>query len=101
MNSPAHGGYVVTNDDAIWSASDTADAAWAQFLADMKSSGVTLLRDDQDEVADSDGPWTRASGYKLISASAALLAEVDDRGGNIAWRTVGGVACTLTEAEAG
>ena len=90
-------GYVVTNNEAIWGVGATADAAWSDFENQMEMANVSIVGDAVDDM---DGSWTRESDYTIRPATAALLAEVDAKGGNIGWSTRGGVACTRDEADA-
>jgi hypothetical protein len=73
-------GYIVHTDEAIFGVGDTRESAWAD--------AVRFLDPESGE---------DDSTLHVKPATAALLAEVADQGGNIAWVTVSGVACTLAE----
>lgn len=90
-------GFIVANNEAIWGAGATADQAWSDFRRVMDSASTVILS-DADDIGDQLGSWTRQSDYRICSASAALLADVEARGGNISWERVGGVCCTPDEA---
>ena len=86
-------GYVIADSqgNAIHGVGASVDEAWAQ-------------------VVDEGGPWEDLDGnprdtdevfandFEVHPASAALIAEVADRGGAISWSYVGSVACTEAEA---
>lgn len=92
-------GYIVyDNEGLIHGYGPTADAADADMRRTMDIANIKLLSDADDSTAEV-GSWTRESGMKTIAATRALLDMVDSRGGNCAWRTVGGVACTREEEE--
>lgn len=91
-------GYVVTNDVAIWGVGTTAEAAWTDFLAGMDAANITVL-DDDEEVPEHGGDWTRESGFEICPATAALIAQVEAEGGDISWTTLpSGVCGTRDEA---
>ena len=92
-------GFIVSDDTCIWGRGATADAAWADMLREMAMARIEVLSDAEADAHENenDGNWTRASSFTTQPASAALLAEVEARGGNIAWGDVGGVACTRDE----
>ena len=77
-------GYVVVQEHyAIFGYGITQEAAWAEA----------------EEWADlEDGEWPE--DFACYPATAALLAEVEARGGDIPYGRVGGVCCTLIEEEA-
>lgn len=81
-------GFIVTdaNQTVIWSTGATEDAAWAAF--DANAQHVDGTRDD----------------FRTVPATAALLAEVTQRGGAIAWGNLGTqhrpIACTVAEEDA-
>jgi hypothetical protein len=85
-------GYIVYTQEAIFGTGETKEAAWADAEQYLDRSAED---EDEDEGGsdDADGPWVQP-------ASAALLAEVADRGGAIAWCTWHGVACTRDEYDA-
>jgi hypothetical protein len=92
-------GYVIAdNDDVIHGHGITLDAAWTHAEAEFDGAGIALLGDDDDST-EQDGSWTRRSELTEWPASLALLVALADCGGAISWRRVGGVACTVDEAE--
>ena len=90
-------GYVVSHNEAVWATGATADKAWAEFQRAMDEANVALLGDDDDS-GDQSGSWTRASDYTIHPASAALISDIETKGGDIGWRIANGVACTVDEA---
>ena len=92
-------GYVVVDNEAIWGLGETADAAWADMVDGMSRAGVSVVdefeTDDRGDYPDQ----TLASNFKIVPATAALLALVEAHGGAIAWRQCDGVACTKAEYE--
>jgi len=92
-------GYIITdNEGIIYGTGATVDAAWADAEYAFRAARVALL--DDDDSTEQSGSWTRRSGLTVHPASAALLAEVESKGGDLAWRKVGGVAVTRDEADA-
>lgn len=77
-------GYVITGETAIYGMGDTPELAWED--AEEWCSWAACGPD-----------WAR--GLECWPATAALIAEVKDRGGAIAWGTVGTIACTVVEME--
>jgi hypothetical protein len=66
---------------------------------EFSDAGIDLIEDDVDS-GTLLGAWSRASNYIVLPATAALLADVRDRGGDIEWyRTRDGVACVESECE--
>lgn len=93
-------GYIINdNEGIIYGTGATVDAAWADAEYAFRTARVALL-DDDDDSTEQLGSWTRRSGLTVHPASAALLAEVESKGGDLAWRKVGGVAVTRDEADA-
>jgi len=92
-------GYIVAdNNNTIYGTGESVADAWNEMTRVMREAQVVLLADDDDST-DQLGSWTRESGFQVWPATRALLAQVDDQGGDLAWREVGGVACTRAEAE--
>ena len=92
--------YIITdNNGIIQGAGDTVDAAWDDARATLAAAQVELIGDDVDST-ECLGNWTRESGLRCLPASDAVIADVNDMGGDIAWRMVGGVAVTTAEADA-
>ena len=98
MSNIIAAGYVVCNNEAIFGAGATADAAWNDFRAGMSEAGVAVLTADQDG-GEQLGSWTRESDHAIFPATASLLAAVEARGGAIAWEVASGLACTVQEAD--
>lgn len=88
-------GYVIYNAEAIFGRGDTETAAWADLANEMQMSKVP----HESEADDGENFWSE-DHFTAAPATAALLAEVETRGGAIAWGRVDGVACTLAEEEA-
>lgn len=91
-------GYIVCDNEAIWGYGETEDKAWADMVDGMHKASIDVV----DEYSDPDGDRageTLASLFKIVPASAALIADVERRGGSIAWRTRDGIACTKDEDE--
>ena len=88
-------GYVITDkeNNVIYGHGASVDAAWAEVVMGARGDfgtnfdGEPLTEEQAFEVH-----------YNVHSASAALLARVDDAGGAISWDFVGRVACTPDEA---
>jgi hypothetical protein len=91
----APAGYIVANNEAIWGTGDTADAAWADMLANLEPGTVFVAEDE--EVPEDGRNWTCAIDYRIAPATAGLLAKAEDAGGAIAWDYVHGVACLPDE----
>jgi hypothetical protein len=98
MTLPATAGYVVANNEAIWGTGDTADAAWADALANMER-GTVVVAEGEDPPEDG-CPWIRARDYRIMPATTGLLVAVEGVGGDLCWDVVRGVACLPYEAEA-
>ncbi len=91
-------GYIVADNETIWGYGETADAAWSHMLEEMRMNGIQVL-DDGEEAEHELAATADADDFRIWPASAALLADVERRGGDIAWRRVGGVACTVAEED--
>jgi hypothetical protein len=96
---PTAAGYVVCDDEAIWGYGATEYEARADFETTMGSAGIAVLADDED-AAGRVGSWTRAGNFRCLPATQGLLGTAPDRGGNVAWRVIGGIACTTDEDDA-
>lgn len=88
-------GWIIANDAAIISVGTTMADAIAAYNRDLRGVLVTL----EDGTLDY-APMTAENlgGHIARPATAALLAEVEERGGDITWETVDGIACTVAEA---
>lgn len=75
---PVAAGFIVWNMQAIWGVGATEAAAWTDYEKYIDSI-------DRD-------------GYQCHPATAALIEQVNDRGGDIMWRMSDGIACTVEEA---
>jgi hypothetical protein len=93
-------GFVVTDNECIHGYGATENEAWADMLNTMEQANIILLDDDEDS-SEQMGSWTRESSMTILPATAALIADVEAKGGAIGWRMVGEVACTRDEYEAG
>jgi len=100
MNQLEAAGYIVENGDAIWGKGATSDEAWQDFLARMKIANVEVVMELQTDAGGFPEPdQTLASDYRIIAATQALLDQVEQQGGAIAWGNRNNVACTEREAE--
>jgi hypothetical protein len=93
--APASAGYVIYDiqKTAIYGAAATVDEAWQQFMneTDRPTNAFT------DEPV-SDDEWF--AGFSVSGASQALIDLINEIGGDLAWQSVNGVACTEAEYEA-
>ena len=88
-------GYMIQDKqgNAIYGIGETVEEAWAEVV-----DGAGPFFDAYgNEISDDDAYTTQ---FRTYGASAALMEKVKAEGGAIAWRVVGGVACTVAEAEA-
>lgn len=111
MTDMTQNGWIVATDSAILSTGASRDEAIAAFVRDTGYSDVTsalaaFFNDTPDQgpakhhrigTGPVDGP------IYAVPATPALLAQVDDEGGCIAWAVLqhdgSGTACTTVEAE--
>ena len=96
-------GYIVADENVIHAVGATVKEAWDNFLNTMGKIGVTVIDDIggekvTEDMIDNSHEYTFASKNEIFPASAALLADVEDMGGDIAWGTVGGVCCNCDGA---
>jgi len=78
-------GYIVHDSEGvIHGLNSTAQGAWDDMLRTMRDAHIL----------------GGAEGMTIMPATAALLACVDDRGGNVAWGKINGIACTTEEEDA-
>ena len=92
LPTPASVGYVIYDHDetAIFGTGATVDAAWAEVMG-LCDRPI----DAQTGEPVSDEEWFDI--FCVCGASAALLAQVENDGGSIAWGYLAGVACTVGE----
>jgi hypothetical protein len=89
-------GFVVCNNEAIWSVGATSEQAWNSFV-ELMAENHTVIVEDGEEHPDGPEAWVEASDYKIRPATAALIEQVKERGGNVAWDVARGVLCTVEE----
>lgn len=93
--------FIIANSVAIWGCGDTEDAAWE----DLRSWYPAIIADvpHESDVDTEDAycaPYWNKDGFVVIPATAALVDELKVNGGQIAFATINGIACTLLEEEA-
>jgi hypothetical protein len=93
-------GYIIANEQAIWGVGETPAAAWADFDRGMAANNIAVVDEapEANETSWDPKPAVRREFY-CEPATAGLLAEVKDAGGNRAWGYVGKVACTVAEED--
>lgn len=93
--SIAFAGYVMfdTQKTAIYGVGASVDEAWQDVMSNCDRPTNAFTGEPI-----SDDAWFEQ--FKVSGASKALLDMVNDKGGDIAWHSVGGVACTEAEFEA-
>jgi len=89
-------GYITASDPLIYGYGTTADASLADALACLANAQIEIVEDDAD-TTDHQGHTLRRSDLHTHPATAALLALVEDRGGDCSWHVAGGVARTWDE----
>ena len=89
--TPASAGYVIydSEETAIFGAGASVDDAW-EAVMDLCDRPVNL---DGEPVSDDE--WY--THFRVKSATADLLEQVESWGGDIAWGYLAGVACTVGE----
>jgi hypothetical protein len=92
-------GFIVSDDTAIWGTGATRDAAWADMLDNMSKVNIRVLTDGEEKAHEFESV-TKAAGFQVKPATAALIAEVENNGGQFAWGEIGGIACTRDEEDA-
>ena len=110
MTTIESAGFIVLDNELIHGTGTTAQAAWDDLLNTMIQANIHMIDDrkyrtaeqeaDDEAIQDAGGSWTKASGFRILPASAALLAQIDTHGGNLAWTYVSGVCCTVEEVDA-
>tara|TARA_R110000868_G_C10735238_1_gene751943 strand:- start:190 stop:501 length:312 start_codon:yes stop_codon:yes gene_type:complete len=97
-NTMTAAGYIISdNEGTIHGFGATVDLAWADAEATLATAQIVMLSDDDDST-EQNGSWTRRSGLMVHPATAALIEEIDAKGGACGWRAVGGVACSIEES---
>jgi hypothetical protein len=94
-------GYVISDNEGIIHVIGTSlDAAWSDLEETFRYAQIVLL-DDDDDGAEQQGAWCRRSNLRAHPATAELLREVQDMGGNLpcGWSKLHGVACTPEQAD--
>jgi len=88
MSIPSAGYIVHDNNHVIWGTGKEADDAWAEARANVEQGNAEKYTDEQ--MIDN---W----GFRICSASLALLEDVQARGGDISWYFNRSVACSIEE----
>lgn len=97
MSNTSPSGYVVADKSGlIHGIGDSASSAWADAESTLGHAGIAILSDD-DDTSEELGSWMRRSDLVAWPATAALIQDVETRGGAIAWTNIGRVACTVDE----
>lgn len=91
-------GFIIADAAAIFGTGPTVEMAWADLKNGMQTAHVPHQSDVDTEDTHCPKYWSEDQ-FEVLPATAALLADVEQRGGGITWSVVDGVACT--EAEAG
>lgn len=88
-------GYAIADKtgEAIWGIGATVDEAWAMVV-----DGAGHFEDAHGNTIDPDVAFERH--FRVYGATAALLAQVNDKGGALVWHVADGVACTDEEFSA-
>jgi len=88
-------GYIIQDKQgaAIYGAGKTVDEAWAEVV-----EGCAPFHDAFGNEIDADTAYEQ--NFKTYGATADLLAQIEKRGGAIAWGIIGAVACTTEEEDA-
>ncbi len=87
-------GYIVQDTDgiAIHGIGETPDEAWAETVDGIRTFFDAEGAEVGQEIA-------RTTQFETYPATPALLAEVAERGGAIAWDVLGGIAHSPQEIE--
>lgn len=85
-------GYMIQDNQgtAIFGIGSTVDEAWTEVV-----DGLGTFYDSSGKEIPADQAYR--TQFKTYGATAALLEEVERRGGRISWEVVGGVGCTIGE----
>jgi len=91
-------GYMIQDiqGNAIYGVGTTADQAWNDAWSMVKGDGP--FTNGNDEILSQEE--VRETHFKTVPATQTLIDRVESVGGAIAWRQVGGVACTEEEEQA-
>jgi hypothetical protein len=96
-NTITPAGYIVfDNERIVHGFGGTANAAFARHLETARDAEIMLIGDNEE--APEGVAWARKSDFNIRSATADLLTQIEERGGDVAWLSVGGIACTREEA---
>ncbi len=91
--------FIIADEVAIWGYGDSEDAAWADLRRGMTLAKIPHQDDVDTEDAYCPNYW-HEDQFKAFPATAALVADVEQRGGRIEFAMVKGIACTGDEEEA-
>lgn len=91
--------FIIADYAAIWGCGDTEDAAWADLRRGMSLAKIPHESEVDTEDAYCPKYW-HEDQFQAIPATAALVADVEKRGGRIEFSIVQGIACTGDEKEA-
>ena len=90
--------YIITDNDStvIYGVGETAEASWQNMLCELGYTDADVTPEGEEV------PWflpeIRRSNFCTVRATAALIAEVEERGGAISWGMLPDrTACTLAE----
>ena len=101
-------GYIVCDNEVVWSVGTTADEAWDAMLKMMSDDETVVIDDtqyvsakqhvtDKEIMENGTIAWVRASNFRIQSASAAFILQANNCD-IAAWEDINGVACTYAEA---
>lgn len=103
---PEFGGYIVfdaENGNAtgiIYGRGPTSDEAWADFIREMEMARIKVVGEIDDDHIECEWPdQTPANRYRIIAASKRLIQEIEQKGGDLGWSTIDGIACGSAEVE--
>lgn len=91
--------FIIADEAAIWGCGNSEDAAWADLRRGMSLANIPHESDVDTEDAYCPKYW-HEDQFKAIPATAALVADVEKRGGRVEFAMVQGIACTAEEEEA-
>ena len=98
MTDITSAGYIVTGYDFIHGVGATPEEAWNDAKRELAMAHIGVVDEaTYDANGDRTENETLRSDYTISPATRALIDLVERSGGDQAWRTVGGVCCTLWE----